>query len=74
MPMYSQGDFGANADGSKNKEYCHYCFQEGEFTEPNITVEQMIEKCTDIMRQMNMSEKKIEQIKKFIPMLKRWRE
>jgi hypothetical protein len=73
MPLQKPGDFGTNADGSKNQEYCQYCYQKGTFTEPDITMEQMIEKCTGIMKQMNISEAQIEQTKKFIPMLKRWK-
>jgi hypothetical protein len=73
MPMKKSEDFGTNADGSKNKEYCRYCYQNGKFTEPNITVEQMIKKCTGIMKQMNIPEAQIEQTNTFIPMLKRWK-
>lgn len=73
MPMAKSENFGTNADGSQNQEYCGYCFQKGKFTEPNITMEQMIEKCAGIMRQMKMPEAQIEQTKTFIPMLKRWR-
>ncbi len=72
MPMQNPDDFGTNADGSKNNEYCSYCFRNGKFTEPNMTVEQMIEKCAGIMKQMQMSQAQIEQTKTFIPMLKRW--
>ena len=32
MPMESDEDFGINADGSKNSEYCRYCWRGGEFT------------------------------------------
>jgi hypothetical protein len=73
MPLQKPEDFGTNADGSKNHEYCQYCYQKGKFTEPEMTMGQMIEKCTGIMKQMNMPEAQIEQTKKFIPMLKRWR-
>jgi hypothetical protein len=73
MPLQKPEDFGTNADGSKNQEYCQYCYQKGKFTEPEMTMGQMIEKCTGIMKQMNMPEAQIEQTKKFIPMLKRWR-
>jgi Putative zinc ribbon domain len=72
MPMEKPGDFGTNTNGSKNKEYCHYCYQSGKFTEPGITMEQMIEKCAGIMRQMRVPAAQIEQTKAFIPMLKRW--
>jgi hypothetical protein len=73
MPMEKPGDFGSNADGSKNNEYCHFCFEKGKFTDPNITEEQMIKKVAGIMKQMNMPDSQVEQVKTFIPMLKRWR-
>lgn len=73
MPMRQAQDSGSNTDGSRNNEYCRYCYQKGKFTQPDITLEQMIEKCAGIMRQMKLSEDKIEQTKVFIPMLKRWR-
>ncbi len=72
MPMQNPDDFGTNADESKNNEYCSYCFRKGKFTEPNMTVEQMIEKCAGIMKQMQMPQAQIEQTKTFSPMLKRW--
>lgn len=72
MPMTKPEDFGTNSDGSQDQEYCRFCFQNGNFTEPNITMEQMIEKSTRLMKQMNISETQIEQIETFIPLLKRW--
>jgi hypothetical protein len=74
MPMQKSEDFGTNTDGGKSKEYCHYCFQSGKFIEPNITMEQMIEKCSGVMKQMNIPDKQITQTKKFIPILKRWKD
>ena len=73
MPMVKPEDFGINTDGSQNQEYCHYCFQNGKFTEPEITMEQMTEKCAGIMRQMKIPEAQIEKTKTFIPMLQRWK-
>lgn len=32
---------GTNADGSKSNMYCGYCYQNGAFTKPDLTVEQM---------------------------------
>jgi hypothetical protein len=73
MPMEKTKDFGTNTDGSKNKEYCCYCYNNGKFTELNITMEQMIKKCESIMKEMHIPEAQIEQTKTFIPMLKRWK-
>lgn len=32
MPLVKEEDFGTNADGSKNMDYCVYCFKDGKFT------------------------------------------
>ncbi len=32
MPMQAAEDFGTDAGGGKNKEYCQFCWQNGEFT------------------------------------------
>ncbi|MEE1156118.1 MAG: zinc ribbon domain-containing protein, partial [Methanobrevibacter sp.] len=32
MPMTGSEIYGTNADGSKNEDYCIYCFKDGEFT------------------------------------------
>jgi len=65
------GRFCINADGSHNSEYCRYCFENVKFTKPDIIMEQMIEKCVGIMREMQMPEVQINQTKTFIPVLKR---
>jgi hypothetical protein len=74
MPMRRDEDFGTNTNGSKNEEYCHFCFQEGKFTEPDITMEQKIEKVVHIATsQMNMSEAQARAMaNNIIPNLKRW--
>ncbi len=72
MPMREE-DLGSNADGTKNEEYCRFCFQNGAFTEPDITVEEMVLKCATIMREMGMEESDIERITQYIPTLKRWK-
>ena len=42
MPLKEKEDFGTNADLSQNREYCSYCYQKGEFQQPDITMEEMI--------------------------------
>lgn len=74
MPMQKPVDFGTNANGTKNQDYCTYCFQNGKFTEPNITLGQMIDKVASIMAmQMKIPEAQAKaKVKSFIPRLKRW--
>ena len=35
-------DYGTNEDGSLNPEFCKDCFQDGKYTEPDITLNEMI--------------------------------
>ena len=42
MPLVKQSDFGTNADGSANNEFCTYCFAGGEYTSPDITMDEML--------------------------------
>lgn len=74
MPMREEGDFGKNADDSKNSEYCTYCYQKGKFTKPDITMEQMINAVSGMMAKYGVPEKEAKQkAKGLIPKLKRWK-
>lgn len=74
MPLGKPEDFGTGADGSRIDDYCHYCFQNGEFTEPNIDMQGMIDKCVAIMAQQNiMPEAQARALlTEVMPKLKRW--
>ena len=75
MPMNSPEMFGTNSDGSKTEEFCTYCFQNGKFTAPDITVQEMIDKCVSIMNQQKImpEEQARDLMTKTIPYLNRWR-
>jgi len=45
---------GTNSDGTKNKMYCSYCFENGEFTQPDITLEEMENLVREKMKEMGM--------------------
>ena len=32
---------GTKADGTQSTMYCSYCYQKGQFTQPNLTVDEM---------------------------------
>lgn len=74
MPMEKPEDFGMNADGFRINDYCRYCFKDGSFTEPKITMEQMIDKIAGMAPVMRMTEAQAREMAKgFVPRLKRWR-
>ena len=75
MPMDDDIMFGTNADGSKNSEYCRYCYQNGTFLQ-NFTMDEMIEHCAQFNKNLPQSitrEEYIGQMKTYFPQLKRWR-
>ncbi len=75
MPLSKQfGNLGTNADGTNTEEFCSGCFAEGRFTQPNQTMEEMIESSIENMTgDLNMPvEKATELANSFIPTLRRW--
>ncbi|MBU0672158.1 MAG: zinc ribbon domain-containing protein [Candidatus Margulisbacteria bacterium] len=74
MPLRREEDLGTNADGSKNQEYCHFCYKDGKFTDGVITMEQKIEKLVGMAAKMNISEAQARQMaQNILPNLKRWK-
>jgi len=74
MPMTKESDFGTDKDGNRNAQYCHYCFQAGGFTNPNLTLEEQIEKLARMamgMEAINENEA-YNRARKILPNLKRW--
>ena len=76
MPMGDTDElYGTNADGSKNEEYCKYCFEKGAFTFQG-TMEEMIEICVPNMAAANPDMDETEARKRMLewfPTLKRWK-
>lgn len=72
MPM-TEDDYGTNADGSRNEDYCHYCFKDGEFTN-DISMEEMIEFCIPkTVEATDMDDVTVRRMyDEIFPQLKRW--
>lgn len=64
---------GTESDGTKSKDYCSYCYQNGSFTEPDITVEDMVKKVDAKLRDMWIPSFIGKYFTKDIPTLKRWK-
>lgn len=75
MPMGDTDEmYGTNSDGTKNDDYCKYCYMEGKFT-TDISMEEMIEVCVPHMVSANsgMSEDQARNMmREYFPKLKRW--
>ena len=74
MPLRSDKDLGTNADGSKNQDYCHFCYKDGKFTDEGSTMEQKIDKMVGMAKTMNIPEDKARAMaQNILPTLKRWK-
>ena len=51
MPL-TEDVLGTNADGSKNEEYCVYCYKDGRFLQ-ECTMEEMAEFCAQYVDEFN---------------------
>jgi len=76
MPMKKAIDFGLGADGLRVNDYCHFCFDHGDFTEPGLTREAMIDQCVGFMTRQTFTPEAEARLlmSSVIPALKRWRE
>ena len=74
MPLKNPEDYGKEANGEKNQEYCRHCYQEGKFTEPEITLSEMVKRVTGILKRKGFPEKEVRKAVEFtLPGLKRWK-
>jgi hypothetical protein len=75
MPLGTGADpVATNADGSPNDEYCGYCYQNGAWTAPNITMSEMVEHCVPPMVETGQftPEEARSTMVSVLPTLKRW--
>ena len=74
MPMADNELYGTNADGTKNEDYCIYCFKDGEFASDR-TMDEMMKFCIDKMCEVHPEFDKDEasaMMMEVFPKLKRW--
>ena len=79
MPL-TEEVLGTNADGTKNEDYCMYCYKDDQFLQ-DCTMEEMIEHCAQFVNAVNeglekpiTKEEYIGMMKSYFPQLKRWRQ
>ncbi|MCQ2974139.1 MAG: zinc ribbon domain-containing protein [Bacteroidales bacterium] len=77
MPL-NNDVLGSNADGSKNEDYCQFCYKDGKFV-TDCSMEEMIEHCSNFVDEVNKhlpqpitKEQYKEQMRGYFPKLKRW--
>lgn len=72
MPIDNPELQGSEKDGSKTKDYCVYCYQNGVFTSPHITLNEMTKLVKQQMEKRNIGSSIINMAISSLPKLKRW--
>lgn len=75
MPMPEQDLLGTDREGVKTEDYCKYCYENGEFKQPDITLQGMIDLCAGYLVQQGFAEADARgMLAQTLPLLKRWRQ
>jgi hypothetical protein len=74
MPLAKPEDFGTEASGVRSNDYCAYCYKDGAFVTPNMTMEQMRDFCVDKMVELGVMprDQATTLMRQTMPKLKRW--
>ena len=73
MPLTNDELLGTERDGSKNREYCKYCYQDGGFVTPKMSLDEIISLITKKMKDLNINEAITTIAVNSLPYLKRWK-
>jgi hypothetical protein len=74
FPMDKMEDRGTEKNGSRSDLYCKYCYKDGAFTDPGMTLDRMKEIATREMGKQHLPDSIILQSIAMLPHLKRWQE
>jgi hypothetical protein len=75
MPLEKPEDFGTDQAGYRLNDFCRYCFVNGAFTEPDISMQAMQDKCVSVMDSQGImpAQQARALMADVLPRLKRWR-
>jgi radical SAM superfamily enzyme len=73
MPLDKPEMLGTEKDGSKSKEYCTYCYQNGGFVNPGMTLADMRKIVKEKMEELKIDTKIINIALTTLPNLNRWK-
>lgn len=73
MPIDNLALQGTEKDGTKSHRYCVYCYRDGVFTDPSLTLDQMRARIQTLMNNQNASAALIAATLNRLPNLFRWK-
>ena len=73
MPIINPEQIGTDKDGSRNEDYCVYCYKDGEFID-KVSMAEYIEMSIPFAEQAGMTEEQMRaHCNAVLPTLKRWK-
>ena len=73
MPLASDDMLAKEKDGSANRDYCKWCYDNGEFIH-KVSMQEFVNMCSQFGEQAGMTNEQMrEYCAKLFPTLKRWR-
>ena len=77
LPLNEEEIVGTEINGEKNQDYCCYCYKGGHFTQPDATLDTILDISAKVWAEkdpnVTIEEAKV-QLKKKMPTLRRWSE
>lgn len=75
MPFYRPEDHGTEPDGTRNGDYCNYCYEDGVFLQDYANSDELVAACAPMMAEScHISVEQAEDcMSALLPNLKRWR-
>jgi sulfatase maturation enzyme AslB (radical SAM superfamily) len=73
MPLDSEVVKGTEKNGLKSNEYCKYCYENGEFKHPKMSLEEMQNNVKNQMKKLELHDYAIQKTINILPALKRWK-
>ena len=73
IPLDTDAIKGTEKNGLKNQEYCKFCYDQGGFTNPNLTLDEMKKTLENQMRKLKLSDEMIQEAVSILPPLNRWK-
>ncbi len=73
IPLDNDTIKGTEKNGLKNQEYCKFCYDQGGFINPNLTLDEMKERVENQMKKLKLSDEAIQEAMSILPPLNRWK-
>lgn len=75
MPLTKPEDFGTDRAGYRVNDFCRHCFADGAFTDPDVSMGAMLDRCVTVMAEQKImpAPQARALLADVLPRLKRWR-